>query len=230
MNPSANGRPAGRLLEIRVGRPQAMARPDWDHHPNRHWVSAYRKEPVLGAVRLGETGLDGDEVHDRRVHGGPTMAVLAYAAAHYPRWREELGIAEMGPGGFGENLVVDGFDESRVAIGDVWTVGTAKLCVSQPRGPCANISRRWDRKDLLARVNETHRTGWYLSVPQPGEIAAGDTIALVERPHPDWTIERILRLRAEPATDPEGVAELTRLPALTPAWRDHFARLTTRAR
>src|SRR5262252_2333564 len=77
----------------------------------RAWRSAYYKEAVSGPVRAEALGLVGDEQADRRVHGGVHQAILAYALDHYAAWRDELGIAEMGPGGFGENFSVEGLDE-----------------------------------------------------------------------------------------------------------------------
>lgn len=205
-----------------------MPRPDWDHHSERSWTSAYVKDEILGAVQVGTTGLEGDEQYDREVHGGPTMAVLAYSGGHYPAWRAELDLPEIGPGGFGENLTLEGLDEHNVCIGDALTAGTVGFRVTQPRGPCANISRRWNRKELLARVTANRRTGWYLAVPQPGTLHAGDRIAVVDRPHPEWTIERVLALRLEPNGDRESVALLARCPGLSEAWRATFAAIESR--
>jgi MOSC domain-containing protein YiiM len=205
-----------------------MPRPDWDHHRERTWTSAYIKDEIAGSVQVGPTGLEGDEQFDRRSHGGPSMALLAYAADHYPIWRTELDLPEIGPGGFGENLTIDGLDERNICIGDRLTAGSVELSVTQPRGPCANISRRWNRKELLGRVTETRRSGWYLGVPRPGTITAGDRIAVVDRPHPEWTIERVFALRLEPGGDRESIAFLARCPELSEYWRDKFADLERR--
>ena len=91
-------------------------------------------------------------------------------SVYRPDWREELSLPEMGPGGFGENFTVSGQDEATVFIGDVYEVGEAVVQVSQPRGPCANISRRWERPDLVRRVEESGRHGWYLRVLQEGVV------------------------------------------------------------
>ena len=220
--------PSGRIVSVRAGKARVMPRPEWDHHPERTWTSAYVKDEASGAVRVGPTGLEGDEQYDRRVHGGPTMAVLAYSDGHYPYWRAELDLPEMGPGGFGENLTLEGLDERNICIGDVLTAGTVRFRVTQPRGPCANISRRWNRKDLLARVTENHRSGWYFAVPQPGTLEAGARIAVVDRPHPGWTIERVSILRLNPGADRESVAYLARCPELSEAWRARFAAIESR--
>jgi MOSC domain-containing protein YiiM len=216
------------VTHVRTGRVATHARPDWDHHAERTWRTGYVKDEVRGAVRAMRLGLQGDEQFDTRVHGGPDMALLAYAAAHYARWAAELALPGFGPGAFGENLVIQGHDESLVCIGDVYAIGGAVVQVSQPRGPCANISRRWNQQDLLARVVATGRTGWYLRVLEEGDVRAGDPVVARERPHADMGVDRVLRLRLDPASDPDGVAAIAACEALSREWRDRFAELAKR--
>ena len=216
-----------RLVSVRVGRVQRMPRPEWDQHAERQWSSAYVKDEVSGAIGVGVLGLDGDEHFDRASHGGPDKAVLAYGADHYPAWRTELGIAEFGPGAFGENLCVTGLDETTVSIGDRWMIGSVTLEVSQPRGPCANISRRWNREDLMARVTRSRRTGWYLRVVRAGRLSAGDAVIRRPGPHVEWTVERVFSLYTRQIEDPVAIAALTALPVLSARWREEFARRAT---
>jgi MOSC domain-containing protein YiiM len=211
------------LLEIRAGRAKDHERPAWDPTASRVWRSAYDKSPIAGPVRVRALGVEGDEQYDREVHGGVHMAVLAYDSGHYPGWRAELALPEIGPGGFGENLVVSGADESSVCIGDVWRLGTATLQVSQPRGPCANISRRWNREAFLQRVTETARGGWYLRVLEEGVIEAGSTIERIERTHAGWSVERVFRARIDRETPEETLAAIADLEALSPEWRRRFS-------
>jgi MOSC domain-containing protein YiiM len=168
-------------------------------------------------------------VYNTDVHGGTQMAVLAYAAAHYREWRAEPGLEAMGPGGFGENLTIDGLDEHSVCIGDTYDVGEVRLQVSQPRGPCSNISRRWGVPTLLQRVAETGRTGWYLRVLREGLLERGQEVSLAARPHPDWSVARLLALRLDPQRDPAALAWLAACEELSPQWRamyaEHAARL-----
>lgn len=157
--------------------------------------TGFGKLPVTGPVRVGRTNLEGDGQAWAH-HGGPEMAVMAYAADHYPLWREELGWPSLPLGGFGENLSIEGADESTVCIGDTWRIGSAVLQVASPRKPCSKISRFWGRPDLLRRVVDSGRTGWYLRVLQEGQIEAGDRVELAERTHPGWTVLRAFRTRA----------------------------------
>jgi MOSC domain-containing protein YiiM len=195
---------------------------------DRPWTTAFFKEPVSGPVFLARTNLDGDRQGDPEHHGGPDKAVMAYAAAHYPRWREELG-RELPHGGFGENFTVEGADESTVCIGDVYAIGEARVQVSQPRIPCWKIARRWGIRDLSARVQRTRRTGWYLRVLVEGHVAAGDEIVLLERPHPEWTVLRASDALYTRPHDADEVRALASVAALAPPLAQVLARYFTAA-
>jgi MOSC domain-containing protein YiiM len=211
------------VVSVRTGRVREWPRPEWDHSAERTWRTAYQKDEVMGPVYVGALGLEGDEQASRDVHGGPQMAVLAYAVSHYPLWWIEAGLEGMGPGAFGENLSWDGADETSVCIGDAWESEHVAFEVSQPRAPCAAISRWWNSPALMQRTIETGRVGWYLRVTRAGDIARGEVLRLVARPHPEWTVERVFRLKLAPAPDPAAVRALAELPALSPEWRAHFA-------
>lgn len=215
--------PPARVVSVRVGLVNRYPRPKWDKARGTTWSSAYMKNPVSGSVAVGPDGLAGDQQYDRRVHGGVEMAVLAYADAHYEVWRDELDLQEMGPGGFGENLTIEGMDEENVCIGDVWAAGEVRLQVSQPRGPCLNIARRWDMPDLLQKVIDKGWGGWYLRVLTPGTIAVRQPVKRIERMNPDFTVLRVFRLRYKQEIDAAAVKTLTTMKELSPEWRLKFA-------
>ncbi|HEX8904255.1 MAG TPA: MOSC domain-containing protein, partial [Longimicrobiaceae bacterium] len=116
-----------------------------------------------------------------------------------------------------ENFTVEGLDEATVCIGDVYAVGEARVQVSQPRIPCWKIARRWGIRDLSARVQRTRRTGWYLRVLDEGEVAPGDAITLLERPHPEWTIARANAAIYTRPRDADEILALAAVPALAPS-------------
>lgn len=221
---------AGSVTSVRTGRVRPLAMPAWDRTGEPAWSTAFIKDAREGPVHVGALGLEGDEQADRKHHGGPEMAVLMYAAAHYEAWRTEPGLAEMGPGGLGENLTVSGLDERSVCVGDVLAVGGCVLQVSSPRAPCNSISRRWNDATLLRRVTERLWTGWYLRVLEPGAVRAGDAVALRERPHADWPIHRLLALRLRTPRDPAGLAEAQTLAGMSPEWHAHYAKLAREPR
>ncbi len=202
-----------RVLQLLIGRPQ-------NHAPagEPEWVTAIYRQEVSQPVFLSKTGFAGDQVADRRFHGGPEKAALFYAAAHYPKWREELALP-MEPGGFGENLCIDSLDESTVCIGDTYRIGEAEVQVSQPRGPCATLARRWARPDLVKIVRQNHRSGWYIRVLREGHIAAGDAVELTNRPNPEWTVARTAQVNYSRNRQVSDLRSLIDLPELSQNWK-----------
>ena len=148
----------------------------------------------------------------------PSFLAPCYAASHYPGWRAELYL-ELPHGAFGENFTVGGMDEATVCIGDAYEVGVAVVQVTQPRTPCWKIARRWQVKDLSARVQRSGRTGWYLRVLREGEVAAGDEMRRIDRPHPEWTIARANAALYTRPVDEAGVRALAACPGLAASLR-----------
>lgn len=217
-----------RVLSVRTGGIVRHERPEWDE-VRSEWRTAYWKGERQGPVQVGVLGLEGDQQADKRHHGGPEMAVLMYASEHYARWSREHGLEAMGPGGFGENLTLEGIDETGICVGDVLAVGEAELQVSSPRGPCMDISRRWNAPWLLEHVVAERRPGWYLRVRKEGAVQAGDDVMLLQRPHEGFTVDRVLTARY---VQPRSRAELdaiASLAALAPEWRTQFAKLPARS-
>jgi MOSC domain-containing protein YiiM len=190
----------------------------------RAFTSAIWKDSVVGPIKLGALGLQGDQVANTRVHGGPDQALLMYAATHYPLWRAEWGRDAIAFGAFGENLTVSGLTEETACIGDVLDIGQARLQVSQPRQPCATLARRHQVADMIKLVQQNGRSGWYLRVLREGVLAAGDPIALVNRPHPEWTVRRAARAWLGRKEQPEEAQALGRCEALSSSWRDRLVR------
>lgn len=97
-------------------------------------------------------GLAADEPADRRVHGGPEMALHLYPLDHHDWWRSAIGDhpALDEPGSFDSNLAVSGLTEDRVHIGDRFRLGTALIEVSQPRQPCWKIEHRFGHRGMVA--------------------------------------------------------------------------------
>ncbi|GJD57878.1 MOSC domain-containing protein [Methylobacterium dankookense] len=191
-------------------------------------LSGIAKTPVERPVRIGPEGLEGDAQADRRHHGGPEKAVHHYARDHYPAWRAELGGAAAAPlerpGAFGENLSTLGLTEAEICVGDLWRAGTALLQVSQARQPCWKLDHRFGTPGMARRVQASGRTGWYYRVLEPGTVAAGDSLQLTARPHPDWPLARLLDVFYRNRLNRDALAGITGLAALSPSWRALAAR------
>lgn len=193
----------------------------------RAWETSFFRTPGVQPRWLYTTHLEGNAQADTKNHGRPDQAVLLYAAAHYPVWREELGRAEVGAGGFGENFTVDGLTERTACIGDIYGIGEARIQVTGPRYPCWKIERRWGIEGLTSRVAETGRSGWYCRVIREGMIEPGMSILLVERPCPAWTIALTNDLGHGRNRDIEIARALGACPLLNEFWRDLIVRRAT---
>lgn len=200
------------VVSIQVGLPRTVG----DEKP---WVTGFFKQSVTEPLWLGSINLAGDAQGDLVHHGGPHKAVCVYPAAHYPFWRGQLGLPELKAGDFGENFTLGELTESDVCIGDVWTIGHARVQLSQPRQPCWKLARRWDIKDLALQVQQTSRTGWYLRVLQEGEVQAGQEMELIERPHPRWTVAAANQLMHHDRQNLRDAALLAAVPELSPSWK-----------
>jgi MOSC domain-containing protein YiiM len=212
------------LCSIQVGMPTPYGTEGAADEMDRAWVTSFVRQPVEGRIWFGRENLAGNQQADTKNHGGPDKAALCYAASHYPDWRAELNRPDFPHGGFGENFTVAGLSEANVCIGDTYQIGEVRAQVSQPRGPCWKIARRWRIEDLTARVLASGRTGWYLRVLTEGYVEAGQPFVMLDRPYPQWTIARVNAI-IHHRNDPE-TAALGACPLLSSALRE---RLTTRA-
>ena len=203
----------GELVEIRVGDVAALG-PD-------KVPSGFRKYPVSGPVAVGLTGLDGDAQADLTVHGGRDKAVYAYPLEGYAAWRTDMPHLHdtLVPGGMGENLSTLGFDEDSVCIGDVWHVGTALLQVCQPRQPCFKLALFHNEPHMIRVMTRSGRSGWYFRVLEPGVVAAGDRIAVVERVPAAWSIRRFAAVVSAKHVPPDLLAEIIAMPGLADRWQ-----------
>lgn len=188
-------------------------------------TSAIMKRPQEGAVQIHAEGLAPDEQADRRVHGGPEMALHLYPLDHHDWWRREIGDhpALNEPGGFGSNLAVRGLTEEHVHIGDRFRLGSALIEVSQPRQPCWKIEHRFGIKGMVAAIIATGRAGWYFRVIEPGEVEAGDSLERVALGADDWSVARVFRALVVGKASDDELAELAALPTLTPRLRERAA-------
>ncbi|EAQ92315.1 hypothetical protein CHGG_00550 [Chaetomium globosum CBS 148.51] len=214
------------ILEVRTGKMKTM--------PGLTVKSGIDKSMHDKPVRVTELGLEGDE-HDPTFHGGIDKAIHGYCSTHYASWRAEYASAAEAfkPGGFGENLVTRHLNERNLCIGDIVSISPPNptnsdtsppvlLQVSLPRQPCFKLNHRFQLKNFAPQTWRTSRTGWYFRVLRTGQIRAGDTIRLVERPHPKWTVERVQEYLHRNVGDDEANEELAGVEVLGRECRDAF--------
>ena len=192
------------VLSVQVGKPAPLG--------PAGVPSGFVKRAVGGPVHVHNLGLQGDQQADLTVHGGPDKAVYGYAAEHYLRWLEDFPEHRdlLVNGAFGENLTIAGLSEGDICAGDVHAVGTARLQVCQPRQPCYKFALRFDDRRMPSAMVRSGRSGWYYRVLAEGDIQAGDSMRLIERPHPKLRFDRLVQIVYGAAADEHELLELAR--------------------
>jgi MOSC domain-containing protein YiiM len=178
-------------------------------------TTAIFKEPVQGKVALRGVNLAGDDQADRRVHGGPSQAVYAYASEDYAWWEDGLHRA-LPPGQFGENVTTRDIDINGARIGERWRVGSAVLQITAPRVPCYKLGLKMEDGRFIKRFGEALRPGAYFSIVREGEIQQGDPIEVLSRPAHELTIAEMMRIYM---FEHHRIGELL-VPELPESWRD----------
>lgn len=191
--------------------------------------SAIAKVPLSGRIRIGKLGIEGDEQADHRYHGGPDKALHHYPSDHYVRWGTMAVDHPLlnAPGAFGENVSTWGLTEDAVCIGDRLRLGTALVEISQGRQPCWKQGERLAWPILPALMVKERRSGWYYRVIEEGEAEAGDTLSLVERPLPEWSVSRVfgLLVAGDYKSDPAALEALAGMDQLFSGWRERAREL-----
>ncbi|MDF9815090.1 MOSC domain-containing protein [Streptomyces sp. SPB162] len=182
-----------KLLSLNIGRSMDVDYSD----PGRSGID---KRPVVGPVAVADpgpqgvagSGLAGDDVVDRRFHGGDDQAVYAFAREDLDRWEGVLG-RELPNGVFGENFTTLGVEVNSALIGERWRVGEVVLEVTSPRIPCRTFAVWLGEKGWVRRFTQDARPGAFLRVVEPGVVRAGDGITVLSRPDHEVTVEFLFR-------------------------------------
>ena len=81
----------------------------------------------------------------------------------------------------------------------------------------------------MATIIKTGRSGLYFRVVQEGEVEAGSRMELLDRPHPDWPIDRVFHLLIGGGhkLEPDAVKALAGMTVLAEAWRERARKLAS---
>ena len=236
MKPASAASP--RLIAISVGPPKRVS---WRGETVETGIF---KTPIEGPVLAQPLGLEGDGQADLSVHGGINKAVYAFdqsSARFFDAFFAEQGRAEpapTGPGGFGDNLRLEGLPETAVSIGDVFRIGGARFEVSQPRQPCFKLGLRFDDPRFPKHFLASARVGYYLRVVESGELESGDLVQFEHRDPAGLGVFELAQLwtrkpaEKDPADTRDYFAALERatsVPALAAEWREPLLARLARA-
>lgn len=162
--------------------------------------TAIRKKAV-DKVRVHQLGAEGNDVGDKKHHGGVDKALFFMAQKSLEKLTAllKLDYDYLQDSRFGENFVVSESDENSVCIGDQYRIGSALVEVCQPRKPCNTLSKNTEVPETRKTVVETGLVGWYVRVLEDGVIAQGDKLELIKRPYPEMTVALLHGLLSQPA-------------------------------
>ena len=214
--PSPEHRPEGRIVGVFAGKPETL----WPGKPS----SAIRKQAIDGPVEVNETGLLPDKQADLKVHGGTEKAVHHYAVDHMPFWQKMFpqDAQRFVPGCFGENISTRGLTEHNLCLGDILSMGSATVQICQGRQPCWKLNAHLDNRQLAALFQKTQKTGWYYRVLQNGVVQKGDTMRLIDRPNPGWSLHKVIEARFSRSLDNQAMQQLASVTSLSENWRAAF--------
>ena len=134
-------------------------------------------EPIF----LDKEEVRGDEISDRKHHGGINQAIYGYSLKHYDYFKKLHPNLEFEMGIFGENLTIDDFDEKNIHVGDTFKVGEAILEATLQRNPCYKLGIRFNNMKIVKQFWNTTMCGVYFKVLQTGFVKNGDKFEQIKK-------------------------------------------------
>ncbi|WP_458627363.1 MOSC domain-containing protein [Winogradskyella sp. PC D3.3] len=153
------------------------------------------KQPTEHSIYLGQSDVKGDEVSDRKVHGGEFKACYLFSANQYPYWQDLYPNLDWTYGMLGENLTVEDLDERQLYIGDIYKLGDAIVQITQPREPCFKFAHKFGSNTVIKQFIAHGYSGTYVKVLKEGDVKVGDTFELLERGKDSISIFQLFELR-----------------------------------
>lgn len=211
------------ISHLFAGKPQLM--------PNSKTKSSIIKQPH-NRLTIEFDGAVEDEQGNKKLHGGPFMALHQYSQSAYKVLSSQFDNPSV-PfeiGTIGENISAPDMTEHNVYIGDLYTVGSAEIQVVSPRAPCARINQRYTLKGVDKFIYENDITGWYFKVIRQGHIEVGDSMVKIDEEDLKISVAQIWQLRKmikQPNSDDankELVEQSLSLNSLAPEWLDYMHR------
>jgi MOSC domain-containing protein YiiM len=171
-----------------------IAKPATIQINGKNEITGIYKKPTNQPIYLEKEQVKDDEISNRKVHGGEFKACYLFSANYYSYWKNLYPHLEWDWGMLGENLTVEGLEESQLFIGDIYKVGTALIQITQPREPCNTFAAKMGSKDILKQFIAHGHPGTYVRVLEEGYVSVNDTFKLVKQAENSLTIAQFFEL------------------------------------
>ncbi len=182
------------------------------------------KSPVSHPILLGREDVQGDTVSDRKHHGGEFKACYLFSSDHYAYWQEQYPHLSWSWGMFGENITVEGLDESDLLAGSIYLLGSALVQITIPREPCYKLGVRFGDQKVIEEFIAHGKPGTYVRVIRPGEVIRGDLFQLEEKAEDSLSIADLFSLIYSKKKDPDILNRALNCPFLPQGTKDKLGR------
>lgn len=191
-----------KVVSVNIGKKRLI------HWNGKEEYTGIYKKPVDHPIVLGDHDVVGDDVVDRKYHGGVDMACYIYSADHYPFWKEKYPNLDWDFGMFGENITIEGLNEKDFQLGDTYKLGTATVQIAQPRKPCYKLGIRFGTQAILKQYINANYPGIYLRIIEKGEVRIGDTFEKIKSHHEGIGFLETYRLQYDQDGDQQRIQEI----------------------
>ncbi len=188
---------AMKIISTNLGNPTTFI---WNGKEEQTGIFKY---PVNEPLLLRKLDVGKDTIINRINHGGVNKACYLFSADQYPYWKTLYPNLDWNWGMFGENLTVEGLNESELRVGDIYKVGKALVQVSQPREPCYKLGIRFGDQNILKHYIEHRYPGTYVKVLEEGTVQQGDVFHLIEQSANPLTVNQFYDLMFAKEKDQE---------------------------
>jgi MOSC domain-containing protein YiiM len=177
-----------KIISTNIGNPTTFS---WK---GKEELTGIYKYPTQAPLFLGKTDVENDTVVDRKHHGGEHKACYMFSSEHYPYWKSKYPHLEWDWGMFGENLTIEGLNESKIRIGDIYSMGSSLVQISQPREPCYKLGIRFGTQDIIKQYIDYGNPGTYVRILEQGHVKNGDSLELTEQSKNPLTVQQFYKL------------------------------------
>ena len=180
------------------------------------------KYPTDEPLFLSKMDVLKDTVIDREHHAGINKACYLFPSDRYPYWKGMYPELNWDWGMFGENLTVEGLDESIMRIGDIYKIGNAIVQVSQPREPCYKLGVRFGNAKILKEFIDYGYSGTYVRILEEGKVKNGDELILQKKSENTLTVKECFQIILAKQKDPVLLQKAINNPSLPEYKRDRL--------
>lgn len=188
----------------------------WNNKTVKTGIFKYPTEQIF----LGYEDVVKDQVIDRKYHGGIDQACYLYSFDHYSFWKNKYPELDWDYGMFGENITIEGFNESQIYIGDIYRIGGATIRITHPRNPCFKLGIRFNDQGIIKQYIDSDFPGVYCKVLECDTVKPADSMDLIERQHNSIDLLTVWKLLYQKPVNNELIKEVLELHFISDTLRE----------